>query len=409
MRSRSPLSNREARWLALAAQGLGRLRPSGPASLRHLRGVVGAVGTIQVDAINVLERTQFLVPFSRVGAFDRSRLLAMSGPGGELFEYWGHAASLLPAADQPLFRWRMDGFAVEDGTKWRAQWMAWKEHHTDYLAAVLAEVRDRGPLAASQLADPRRRDGEWWGRRSEGRQAMEILFAEGHLAAWRNERFERMYDLPERVLPAAVLAAPTPSIDDAHRQLLVRAAAAHGVGTVRDLADYFRIKQRPAAEHLAELVEAGVLEAVEVEGWSEPGYVVAGTRPRAPRRTHGTLLSPFDSLVWERARTSRLFGFDYRIEVYTPAAKRTYGYFVLPFLLGDELVGRFDLKADRRTSSLLVQAAHAEPEADHAEVAAAAAVELDSLRSWLMLDQVVVVGTGDLAPALAAETVAVVR
>ena len=397
----TPLSNRDARWLAIAAQGLGGPRPAS-ATVRNLRSVVASVGTIQVDAINVLERTQFLVPFSRIGAFDRARLLAMSGPEGELFEYWGHAASLLPAADQPLFRWRMEGYGVEDGSAWRAQWRAFKEQHTDYLAAVLAEVRDRGPLAASQLADPRRRDGEWWGRRSLGRQAMEVLFAEGHLTAWRNERFERMYDLPERVLPAPVLAAPTPSTDEAHRQLLLRAAAAHGVGTVRDLADYFRIKPRTAADRLAELVEAGALEAVAVEGWTEPGFVVAGTRPRRPRRTHATLLSPFDSLVWERARTSRLFGFDYRIEVYTPAAKRAYGYFVLPLLLGDELVGRFDLKADRAGSSLLVQAAHIEPGADAAVVAAAAMVELDALRSWLALDRVVVVGAGELAPALVA-------
>jgi uncharacterized protein len=396
------LSNREARWLAIAAQGLGRARPTGRATVRHLRSAVASVGTIQLDAINVLERTQFLVPFSRIGAFDPARLQAMSGPGGELVEYWGHAASLIPDVHQPLFRWRMEEFAsAEDGTKWRRYWNDFKHEHGDYFEAILAEVRDRGPLTAGQLSDPRRQDGEWWGRRSLGRQAMEVLFAEGRLAGWRGPTFERVYDLPERVLPADVLAAPTPTVEDAHRGLLLLAATAHGVATVRDLADYYRIKSRPAAARVAELVEGGALEQVAVEGWSEPGYVVPGTRARRPSRTDAALLSPFDSLIWERARTARLFGFDYRIEVYTPAAKRTYGYYVLPMLLGDELVGRFDLKADRSGRALLVQAAHTEPGVDGGAVATAAAAELGRLAAWLGLDSVHVVGRGDLAPVLA--------
>lgn len=396
------ISNREARWLAIAAQGLGRPRPT-RATVRHLRGAVARVGTVQLDAINVVERTQFLVPFSRIGAYDRTRLQSMSGPGGDLLEYWGHAASLIPATWEPLFRWRMAEFAAADvGTAWRRYWNDFKAEHGDYLEAVLAEVRERGPLTAGELTDPRRRDGEWWGRRSLGRQAMEVLFAEGRLAGWRGPNFERRYDLPERVIPAAVLASPTPAIDDAHRQLLLLAAASLGIGTVRDLADYYRLKLRPAAARVAELVEAGALERVEVDGWGEPGLVVPGARARRPTRADAALLTPFDSLIWERARTARLFGFDYRIEVYTPAAKRTFGYYVLPMLLGDELVARFDLKADRSRRALLVQAAHAESGADAGTVATAAADELGRLATWLGLDAVVVEPRGDLAPRLAA-------
>jgi len=397
----STLSNREARWLAIAAQGLDRPRPA-RATVRHLRSAVAKVGTLQLDAINVLERTQYLVPFSRIGAYDRMRLQTLSGPGGELLEYWGHAASLVPAAWEPLFRWRMAEFAeVEDGTKWRRYWNDFKAEHGDYLEAILAEVRERGPLTAGELADPRRRDGEWWDRRSLGRQAMEVLFAEGRLAGWRGPNFERRYDLPERVVPAAVLASPTPSVDDAHRQLLLLAARSQGIGTVRDLADYYRIKLRPATARVAELVDAGDLDHVEVEGWRQPGYVVPGARPRRPTREDAALLTPFDSLIWERARTTRLFGFDYRIEVYTPAAKRTFGYYVLPMLLGDELVARFDLKADRSGRTLLVQAAHIEADADTGAVATAASSELGRLATWLGLDAVDVKPRGDLAPALA--------
>ena len=404
---RGGLSNREARWLAIEAQGLRAPRSSATVTRSHLRRAITSVGTVQLDAINVVDRTQYLVLFSRVGAFDRSRFDTMSGPGGELFEYWGHAASLVPTVHQPLLRWRMAEFAsTTSDTAHHRYWRAWQLEHADYLDAILEEVRDRGPLPASQLSDPRRSDGEWWDRRSVGRQAMEMLFAQGRLAGWRTGNFERTYDLPERVIPPEVLAVPTPPIDDAHRQLLLLAAAAHGVGTVVDLADYFRIKNRVAKARIAELVEAGALDEVAVEGWKDPAYVLPGARPRPPRRGHATLLSPFDSLIWERARTSRLFGYDFRIEVYTPAAKRTFGYYVLSLLLGDEIVGRVDLKADRKGSSLLVQAAHAEEGADPLAVASGAAGELAALAAWLGLDGVTVVGRGDLAPALAAAVAA---
>jgi uncharacterized protein YcaQ len=401
-RTGSDLSQREARWLALAAQGLGRPRPR-TATRPQLRELVARLGVIQLDAINVLERTQFLVPFSRLGGYQVAHLEELCGPDGALFEYWAHAASLLPVASQPLLRWRMAAFrSPSETSRVVARWRAFGAAHADYVARVLGEVRERGPLAAAQLSDPRRRDGEWWERRSVGRQALEWLFARGELAAWRSRGFERVYDLPERVIPREVLAQPAPSLEDAQRRLIASAAKSLGVATLGDLADYYRIAKRHAAARVAELVEAGELEPVEVRGWEETAYCPAGVRPTRPTRTHATLLSPFDSLIWERERTRRLFGFDYRIEVYVPAAQRRYGYYVLPLLLGDALVARFDLKADRKASLLRVEGAYAEPAAKPGAVAAAAAAELDRLRGFLGLAGIRVGRRGDLAPALRA-------
>ena len=399
------LSAREARWLAVDAQALGRARvaPSRQVGARRLEGVVRSLGAVQLDAINVLERTQFIVPFSRLGSYDRSLLHRLTGPGGALWEYWGHAASLQPVEDEPLFRWRYAvGGTYTPGPKVQARIDAWLAAHADYLAAVLEEVRARGPLTAGQLSDPRRRDGEWWDRRSMGRQALERLFGTGQLAAWRTPSFERVYDLPERVLPPAVRARPTPAVDDAQRALVLKAARAYGVATVADLAGYYMLKRTAAKARVAELVEDGELVGVEVEGWRDAAYVPAGVRPRRPTRGHATLVSPFDALVWDRPRTLRVFGFDYRIEVYVPAPQRAYGYFVLPVLFGDALVGRLDLKADRRASVLRVVAAHVEAAAGRDEVAGAVAVELDTVRAWLGLEGIAFAKAGNLASALRA-------
>jgi uncharacterized protein YcaQ len=368
-----------------------------------------ALGVVQLDAINVLERTQFVVLFSRLGAYDVEAVHALTGPGGSLWEYWGHAASLLPMADQPLLRWRMEqGGTYVVGPARQARREAWYEEHAGYLDAVLAEICDRGPLAASQLSDPRRRDGEWWNRRSVGRQALEWLFNTGEVAAWRTRSFERVYDLPERVIPAEVLARPTPPADEAQRQLLRRAAVRLGVGTAPDLASYYLLQPATARRRVAELVEAGELTAVAVEGWDETGYAPPGVAAKRPTRRTATLLSPFDSLIWNRARTSRLFGFDYTIEVYVPAPRRRYGYYVLPVLLGDRLVGRLDLKADRGASVLRVAGAHVEPGLEPVirSIAESTAVELDALRSWLRLGAIEVVANGGMAAALQAATAA---
>jgi uncharacterized protein YcaQ len=397
------LSNREARRLAIAAQGLAAPRSSNAKSpgTAQLRRLLDQVGTIQLDAVNVVARTQFIVPFSRLGGYDPARLIGLTGPGAPWFEYWGHAASLMPTEAYPLFRWRMERWRDDqvDSPAAGARRRAWREANADYLAAVLADVTERGPLAASQLADPRRRAGEWWARRSDGRRALEFLFGDGDLAAWRTPNFERVYDLTERVIPSDVLGRPVPTAEDAQRELIAMAARCMGLATVADLADYFWIRPDPAGQRVAELVEAGRLTPLTVEGWRDPAFAESGTQPRAPRRQHATLLSPFDSLIWNRDRTMRLFGFHYRIEIYVPEHLRTHGYYVLPLLLGDALVARFGLKADRKAGTLRVTGSYLEPEAP-ASVPEAAAAELAALGRWLGLEHIAVEPRGDLAPAL---------
>jgi len=402
-----PISNREARWLAVAAQGLGAPRPA-PGTARsaatRLRRVMGQVGTVQLDAVNVLERTQYLVPFSRIGGYDRAAFHRLTGPGGPWFEYWGHAASLLPIELYPLFRWRMDRWRNDlvDGSRAQERRRQWRQAHAAYLGRVLDEVTEGGPLPASKLPDPRRREGEWWDRRSDGRRALELLFEDGVLAAWRTPNFERVYDLAERVIPASVTGLPAPAPEEAQRALIEMAARCLGVATVADLADYFWIRPGPARLRVDELVEDGRLVPVAVEGWTRSAYCVPQARPRRPRRQHGTLLSPFDSLIWNRDRTERLFGFHYRIGIYVPGHLRTHGYYVLPLLVGDELVGRFDLKADRKEGTLRVMGSYAEPEADPVSVIDAATTELDLLRQWLGLEHLAVAARGDLARGLRA-------
>ncbi len=298
MRAGTGLSSDEARRLAVDAQGLARPRPIGPIRKRHLRAAIEAIGQLQLDAINVVQRTQFLVLFSRLGAYDVGLLHELTGPGGDLFEYWGHAVALLPMAHQPRFRWRMEQDGTYGGSPTRsARREAFRVAHADYIEAVFCEVRDRGPLTAGQLADPRRRDGEWWDRRSFGRVTLEYLFMRGELAGWRTANFERVYDIPERVIPGAVRAVPTPPADEAQRQLLLQAARSLGVATVRDLAGYYVMPVKVAKQRVAELAEAGELAEVSVDGWSETAYALPGARPKAPTRSSATLLSPFDSLI----------------------------------------------------------------------------------------------------------------
>jgi uncharacterized protein YcaQ len=394
------VSAQEARWLALQAQGLGQPRPGGPVNGEAVLAAIERMGLLQLDAINVLERTQHLVLFSRVGAYDRALLQQLGGPGGVLWEYWARAASLIPMSRQPLFRWRMD-----QSSPYRAgpdsPWQRWHDQHAEYVAAVLDEVRERGPLTAGQLTDPRRRNGEWWERRSLGRQALEWLFFKGQVAGWRTASFERVYDLPERVIPPEVLAQPAPPVEEAHRGLLLQAARSLGIATANELAGFYRV-QPHAARRVAELVEAGELMQVAVDGWAQPAYTCRSVEPAPPSRGHAALLSPFDPLINDRERTRRLFGFTYQIEVYVPEPKRQYGYYVLPVLAGDELVGRLDLKADRQASTLRVLAAHAEPLTTPDAVAESVVAELHRLRAWLALDRLDVSARGDLAAALIA-------
>ena len=395
--SRPHLSAAAARRIALAAQGFAGARPAGRVDRRHIRRLVDQIGLVQIDTVNVLVRAHELTPFARLGSYPRTLIKESTEVHRELFEYWGHAACLMPMATQPLWRWRMEQLRE----RWRGGVNRVERSRPGYAEAVLAEVRDRGPIAASELTDGGTATGPWFGW-AEGKSVLEWLLGAGDLSvAGRRNGFERVYDLTERVVPARILAAPTPSIADAHRGLVRIASRALGVATRRDISTYFYLRADRTATSIAELVESGDLLPVTVEGWSERAYLAAGAQ--RPRQVSArALLSPFDPLVFDRARVERVFGMRYRIEIYTPAPKRVYGYYVLPFLLGDSLIGRVDLKADRARGALLVQAAWAEPGIDIPAVAAALAEELRIMAGWLDLSAVDVRPVGDLAPALAA-------
>jgi uncharacterized protein YcaQ len=380
--------------VALAAQGFADPQPAGAPSGWAVRRLFDRVGLVQIDSVNVLSRAHYLPLFSRVGPYDR----ALMDRGAHyaprrLFEYWGHEASLIPVALQPLLRWRMER-AHEDA--WGGMRRIQRER-PELVADVLAEVRERGPVAASELAveEKPKRTGPWWDW-SDVKRAIEFLFWSGQVTSARRRGFERLYDVPERVLPAEVIETPTPSVQEAQRGLLKVAARSMGVASERDLRDYFRLPAAEAKERIAELVEAGDLLPVTVDGWRNHAYLDPGAR--FPRRVDAcAVLGPFDSLIWERDRVERLFGFRYRIEIYVPAEKRVHGYYVLPFLLGERLVARVDLKADRQAGVLRVQAAHAEEDAPP-ETAERLRERLEAMAGWLGLDHgLAVAGRGDLA------------
>jgi uncharacterized protein len=395
---RERLSAAQARRVALAAQGFGRPRPADPTGRARLRGLFDRVGVIQIDSVNAFVRAHYLPGWSRLGAYSRDALDRYVHTDRRAYEYWAHEASYVPVDWQPLLRWRAARARAGEGI-WGGL-ASFARDRGSYVEAVLDRVARDGPLAAAELAEPGgARSGTWWGW-SESKRALEFLMWSGQLCvAGRRGNFERLYDRPERVLPAAVLAAPTPTDAVAQRTLLLHAADRLGVATGGDLADYFRMSALLARPRLAELVEAGDLLPVTVDGWRAPAYLRPGQI--IPRRVDArALVSPFDSLVWERSRTRRLFGLDLVLEIYTPAAKRRYGYYVLPFLLGDSLVARVDLKSDRKAGVLRVLAAWLEPSAADdpgaAAVSAALWAELAALASWLDLDSVAAAGRGDL-------------
>ena len=385
-----------ARRIALAAQGFADPLPTGAVDRRHLRRVLGRTKLLQVDSVNVFERAHYLPVFSRLGGYPKLLLDDLAFTRRELFEYWGHEASWLPVALQPLLRWRMArAEALEEG--WGGPLRVMRER-PEFVAAVLARVRDEGPIGAGALREGPRQGGSWWSW-DDAKAALEFLFWSGQVTTSSRPHFQRLYDLPERVLPAAVLAMPTPSKADAQRELVRLSAQAHGVATAKDLRDYFRLSSADGAAAIAALVEGGALLPVAVEGWTQAAYLSVGAAvPRKVQRS--ALLSPFDPLVWERSRTSRLFGFDYRIEIYVPEPKRVHGYYVLPFLHDEQLRARVDLKADRRAGVLRVASAWLEPGHDALEVATALAAELRRAADWQGLADVVVEQRGDLAPVL---------
>ncbi|GEB16295.1 winged helix-turn-helix domain-containing protein [Pimelobacter simplex] len=396
--STQSLSLSQARRIALAAQGF-LDPPHAVPTLRTFDRTLARTGVLQVDSVNVLQRAHYMPLYSRMGAYD-AELLRRAGSGRSrrrVVEYWAHVQAYMPVELWPAMRHRMDDYRGR-----RGKWFTVSEGD-ELETALIAEITDRGASTARELDDGLPRAKEHWGWNwSRTRRMLDYLYMTGELAiAGRNSQFEIRYDLPERVLPAAVLDQPALSKADAHLELVRRAARSHGVGTVQDLADYYRIRAGDARPAVDALVASGELEPVQVAGWQRPAYL--HREARLPRRVRArTLLSPFDPVVWERARAEALFEFFYRIEIYTPPERRVHGYYVLPFLLGERIVGRVDLKADRATSRLLVQSAWSEPHAP-ADTAAELAAELERMAGWLGLAEIVVAPRGDLAPALAVE------
>ena len=403
------LSRAQARRIALGAQGFLDPVHASP-TMRTLARTVARTGVLQVDSVNVLARAHLMPLYSRMGPYDPS-LLERAASGREqrrLVEYWAHVQALMPVELWPHLRFRMETYRAQ-----RGKWGFTADPTLE--PAVLDAVRQRGPVTARDLdaefSGPRTKQ-HWGWNWSEARKVLDYLFLAGDVAiAGRTRQFEVRYDVPERVLPRAVVEAPTPTVQESALELVRRAARSHGVASGACLADYYRMRYQPATgpdlvanarEAIATLVDAGELEPVRVEGWAKPAWLhVDARRPR--RVAARTLLSPFDPVVWERARTEALFDFHYRIEIYVPQPQRQFGYYVLPFLLGDRIVARVDLKADRVGGRLLVQGAYAEAAAP-GETAEELALELRRLAGWLGLDDVVVADRGDLAPALAVLT-----
>ena len=393
------LSRAEARRVALAAQGFGRSRPAGPVTMRHLQLCVERLAQFQIDSINVVTRAHFMPLFSRLGPYHVSLLnrAAHSAPR-RLFEYWGHAASLIDVTMQPLLRFRM-----QDG--YRDVWSGVERAARDNPALVefvRDEVAARGPVSARELEIAEERDRSNWGWNwSSVKTVLEWLFYCGEVtSARRNAQFERVYDLPERVLPRAVLDQPTPTPAESVIGLVRRAARALGVADEFSLRDYFRTRSQMTRDAVAALVETGELVPVLIEGWEAKRHYLWHEAALPRRITARALLSPFDSMIFERARLERLFDFVYRIEIYVPEPKRVHGYYVYPFLLGDRFVARVDLKADRSRDVLRVNSAWLEPGHDPAYVAAELAAELADLAAWQGLSAVQVLPRGDLAAPL---------
>jgi uncharacterized protein len=423
------LSLPEARRLAVASQGFGR-RPSTP-TVGRLRKLASRLQAFQIDSVNVLVRAHYLPAFARLGPYPMDALDSLAYRKRELFEYWGHAACLLPISLYPLMRYRMHAAQTQE-------YMASEPGAA--LAKVYAEVAEHGPITAAELSNPGKRSGNWWGW-SSGKAMIEHLYDSGLVAIAGRRGFDRLYDLAERVIPQSALDAPVPPREEAMKRLICLGAKASGVGTFRDITGYFTTdgwrdrlapgprwerpegsagaRPKPIAKRLvAELVEEERLLAAQVDGWREPAYIHPGTR--VPRSVDArALVSPFDSLVWAiddptgaargtnggqgpapRSRVERLFGMRYTLEIYVPPPKRVYGYYVVPFLLGDTLVARCDLKTDRQRKVLMVRSAFLEPGQDARRVVSELAGELSRMQAWLELDQIEVAERGDLAAEL---------
>ena len=380
------LSIADARALALAAQGFDTPRPASKATQRHVNSLISRLGVIQIDSVNVLVRSQELPLFSRLGNHDRNAI-PKATESQKIFEYWGHEAAHLPVEIHPLFRWKMEAARLGKARHWGLT--SFYDDNKAFVKRMLKHVETNGPTTARAMStrtEKRGADKKTWWDWDEAKVGLEYLFLTGQLMSrGRGTDFARIYDTPERVLPRQVLDAPTPTEHDARKQLLIRSAIAQGVATVGDLADYYRQKPAAVKPLIAELIEEGELRTVAVDGWAEKAFVHRSAK--LPKQLHATaLLSPFDSLVWCRPRNERLFDFHYRIEIYTPKEKRKFGYYVLPFMMNGQMVGRVDLKADRANSKLLVHSVHTEKGIKRATINDALNNELRAMANWLQIN-----------------------
>ena len=379
------LSIADARALALAAQGFDTPRPENKATQRHVNSLISRLGVIQIDSVNVLVRSQELPLFSRLGNHDRNAI-PKATESQKIFEYWGHEAAHLPVEIHPLFRWRMEAARLGKARHWGLT--SFYDDNKAFVKRMLKHVEKNGPTTSRELGTRTEKKGTWWDW-DESKTALEYLFLTGQLMSrGRGTDFARIYDTPERVLPQRIIDAPTASEHDARKQLLTRSAIAQGVATAGDLADYYRQKPAAVKPLITELLEEGELREVAVDGWTEKAFVHRSAK--LPKQLHATaLLSPFDSLVWCRPRNERLFDFHYRIEIYTPKEKRKFGYYVLPFMMNGQMVGRVDLKADRANSKLLVHSVHTEKGVKRSTINDSLNNELRAMALWLGLDKVV--------------------
>ena len=395
-------SGAQARRIGLAAQGFGRPRPA-RVGIRQLDAIVQRMGLLQLDSVNVFERSHYLPVFARLGAYDKADLdRLVFGRKARYTEYWAHVAALIPQETWPLWRWKMP----QARAKYESNPQSWIHANGEMMSWLLAELAAKGPQPASKIEhDANRRRGGWW-EWSDVKLGLEYLFEMGDVVSAGRTRFERTYGLPEQVFPAELLNREV-SQHDAVRELLTRATLAYGIGTADDIADYYRIAKTYAFGILRELADDGTLIPVSVKGWERGGKPLPAylhPEARIPRRIEtAALLSPFDPIVWYRERALRMFDFHYRIEIYTPAPKRIYGYYTLPLLIDDRIVGRIDLKSDRQNRVLRVQSAWREPGVAGTDVEARTAQLLGEIAEWQNLEAIEVVGWGDLAPALAAE------
>ncbi len=382
------ISNAEAKLIALTAQGFAVARPRKP-TLEDLKAVVDRLRLIQIDSVNVMARAHYMPFFARLGPYRQELLDALAYKHRYLFEQWAHAACFIPMEDYPLFHQQLSR-----GRDW---WRGTSQERLQFFDSLLERVREQGPVITGEMDDGKARQG-WWNW-SDAKVGLEYQFAHGRLAVKERRNFARVYDLTERVFPVEVLAAPGHTPEDAQRQMVRYSAKALGVATLADLRDYYRLKAVEVTPRVRELVEAGELVPTTVEGWKEKAYRWHQAE-LAPGLRATALLSPFDNLIWDRKRTERMFGFHYRIEIYTPAPQRVFGYYVLPFMADNELAARVDLKANRQAKVLEVKAAHLEPVAKAAPTARALARELRLVAKWLGFERIVVEDKGELAPAL---------